>query len=74
MPTRRPLPERFRLSRQRAGIVRQYILGKYDVPPQNTGFIGLGDEAAKTPDNDRWDGVALTLFLDREELQARNNR
>ncbi|HEY3044541.1 MAG TPA: MlaD family protein [Vicinamibacterales bacterium] len=60
--------ERFRVSRRRAGIVRQYILGKYEVPPQNAGFIGLGEEAFNSPDKDRWDGVALTLFLDRTEL------
>jgi phospholipid/cholesterol/gamma-HCH transport system substrate-binding protein len=64
--------ERFRLSRRRAGIVREYILGKYDVPPQTAGFIGLGTEALNSPDNDRWDGVALTLFLDRAELQLVN--
>jgi phospholipid/cholesterol/gamma-HCH transport system substrate-binding protein len=64
--------ERFRLSRRRAGIVRQYIVGKYDVPPQNAGFIGLGDEALNSPANDRWDGAALTLFLDRGELRKEN--
>jgi phospholipid/cholesterol/gamma-HCH transport system substrate-binding protein len=64
--------ERFRVSRRRAGIVRQYILGKYDVPPQNAGFIGLGEEAPGSPDKDRWDGVSLTLFLDRTELQIAN--
>jgi outer membrane protein OmpA-like peptidoglycan-associated protein len=61
--------ERFRLSRRRAGIAREYILGKYDIPPQNAGFIGLGAEAVDSPDKDRWDGVSLTLFLDRAELQ-----
>jgi len=66
--------ERFRLSRTRAGIVRQYIVGKYDVPPQNTGFIGLGNEAVGSPDKDHWDGVSLTLFLDRTELHADNAR
>ncbi len=64
--------ERFRLSRRRAGIVRAYVLGKYDVPPQNAGFIGLGEDAPGSPDKDRWDGVSLTLFLDRQELQFVN--
>jgi phospholipid/cholesterol/gamma-HCH transport system substrate-binding protein len=64
--------ERFRLSRRRAGIVRQYIVGKFDVPPQNVGFIGLGHEALNSPDKEHWDGVALTLFLDRGELQVAN--
>ena len=66
--------DRFRVSRRRAGIVREYILGKYDVPPQNAGFIGLGVEALNSPDKDRWDGVALTLFLDRTALQVANAR
>ena len=66
------IAERFRLSRRRAGIIRQYIVGKYEVPPQNAGFIGLGDEAPGSPDKDRWDGVSLTLFLDRTELQIAN--
>jgi hypothetical protein len=64
--------ERFRVSRRRAGIVRQYIVGKYDLPPQNAGLIGLGDEALNSPANDRWDGAALTVFLDRAELRMGN--
>ncbi len=66
------IAERFRLSRRRAGMVRQYIVGKYDVPPQNVGFIGLGEEALTSPDKGRWDGVALTLFLERGDLRAAN--
>jgi phospholipid/cholesterol/gamma-HCH transport system substrate-binding protein len=64
--------ERFRISRRRAGIVRAYVLGKYEIPPQNAGFIGLGDEADGSPEKDHWDGVSLTLFLDREALQFSN--
>jgi phospholipid/cholesterol/gamma-HCH transport system substrate-binding protein len=64
--------ERFRSSRRRAGIVREYILGTYDVPPQNAGFIGLGVDAPDSPDGKRWDGVAITLFLDRNALEFAN--
>jgi phospholipid/cholesterol/gamma-HCH transport system substrate-binding protein len=64
--------ERFRLSRRRAAMVRGYVLGKYEVPPQNIGFIGLGEEATGGPDGDRWDGVSLTLFLDRQALLIAN--
>jgi hypothetical protein len=38
------------------------------------GFIGLGVDALNSPDKDRWDGVALTLFLDQTELQVANTR
>jgi phospholipid/cholesterol/gamma-HCH transport system substrate-binding protein len=61
--------ERFRESRARAALVREYLLGKYGLAPQHTGFIGLGSEAQGSPRDERWDGIALTLFLDREELQ-----
>jgi phospholipid/cholesterol/gamma-HCH transport system substrate-binding protein len=64
--------ERFRLSRRRAALVRAYVLSKYDVPPQNAGFIGLGDQAPGSPESDHWDGVSLTLFLEREALQFGN--
>ena len=61
--------ERFRQARIRAGIVREYLLGRFDLLPQNTGYISLGEDAEGSPDGDQWDGVALTLFLDRDALQ-----
>lgn len=63
------ISERFRLARMRAGIVREYLIGHYELKPQNTGYIGLGDVAEGSPEDDRWDGVSITLFLDRDELQ-----
>ena len=61
--------ERYRLSRQRAAAVREYLMGRYDLMPQNTGFIALGAEAEGSPSGASWDGVAVTLFVDREALQ-----
>ncbi|MSO46449.1 MAG: MCE family protein [Acidobacteria bacterium] len=61
--------ERFRLSGQRAGLVREYVLGRYKLMPQNTGFIALGDAAPGSPAGERWDGVSLTLFLEASALQ-----
>jgi phospholipid/cholesterol/gamma-HCH transport system substrate-binding protein len=61
--------EQFRWGRQRAGIVREYLLGRYELLPQNTGFISLGEEAQGSPSGSTWDGVSITLFLDRAELQ-----
>ena len=62
--------ERFQRSRARgdsgAGV---YVMSQYHLTPQHTGSIALADEAPGSPNKDRWDGVALTLFLDREELQ-----
>ena len=61
--------ERYRLSRQRAGIIREYLMGRYGLMPQNTGYIGLGSDVEGSPAGDKWDGVSLTLFLDIAALQ-----
>ena len=61
--------ERYRLSRQRAGIVREYVLGRYGLLPQQTGYIALGSEAHGSPSGGGWDGVSVTLFLDASALQ-----
>jgi phospholipid/cholesterol/gamma-HCH transport system substrate-binding protein len=63
--------ERFRLARRRAGMVREYLLGRYVLQPQATGFISLGDEVAESPSGKPWEGVAITLFIDRDALQMR---
>jgi hypothetical protein len=49
--------------------VREYLMGRYELMAQNTGYIALGAEAPGSPAGEQWDGVALTLFLDRDELQ-----
>jgi phospholipid/cholesterol/gamma-HCH transport system substrate-binding protein len=63
------LGDRYRLSKQRAGIVREYLLGRYELMPQNTGYIALGSEAQGSPSGKEWDGVSLTLFLETAALQ-----
>jgi hypothetical protein len=52
-----------------AGLVRNYVLQRYDLTPQNAGYISLGNDAQGSPNDDEWDGVAITLFVDREDLQ-----
>jgi phospholipid/cholesterol/gamma-HCH transport system substrate-binding protein len=61
--------ERFRQARIRAGIVREYILGRYELSPQNTGFISLGGDGKGSPAGDSWDGVAIALFLENGALE-----
>ena len=61
--------ERFRQARIRAGMVREYILGRYELMPQNTGFISLGNDAKGSPHDEKWDGVAVALFLETGALQ-----
>ena len=61
--------EQYRVSRMRAAIVREYVLARYELMPQSTGFIALGEQAKESPSGEHWDGVAITLFLTREALQ-----
>jgi len=62
--------ERYRVGRARASLVREYLLRRYGLLPQHTGFISLADDAPGNPSgSDGWDGVALTLFVDRSDLQ-----
>jgi phospholipid/cholesterol/gamma-HCH transport system substrate-binding protein len=66
--------DRYRQSRDRAAIVREYVIGRYGLMPQHTGFIALGSDAQNSPLGTRWDGVSLALFLDTEALQFADQR
>lgn len=55
--------QRFLLSRRRAQLVREYVLGKFGLDPNFVALMPLGEEAKDSPAGDRWDGVALALFV-----------
>jgi phospholipid/cholesterol/gamma-HCH transport system substrate-binding protein len=55
--------QRFLLSRRRAQLVRDYIVGKFGLDPSFVSAMPLGEEAKDSPAGDRWDGVALALFV-----------
>jgi phospholipid/cholesterol/gamma-HCH transport system substrate-binding protein len=61
--------ERWRRAQMWSGMVRQYLLQRYDLTPQMTGYISLGNDAQGSPTDGPWDGVAIALFVDREALQ-----
>jgi phospholipid/cholesterol/gamma-HCH transport system substrate-binding protein len=62
--------ERYHVSRLRARMVREHLLARHDLRPQHTASIGLADEAEDDPsETGRWDGIALTLVVDRDELR-----
>jgi phospholipid/cholesterol/gamma-HCH transport system substrate-binding protein len=62
--------EKFRLSAQRASMVREYVLRRYALMPQNTGFIALGKDAQGSPSKGAWEGIALALFVEQRELES----
>jgi phospholipid/cholesterol/gamma-HCH transport system substrate-binding protein len=55
--------ERFRLSRHRAQLVRDYVVAKFSLNPSYVVTMPMGQEASDSPDGNRWDGVALALFV-----------
>ena len=57
------------LSADRAAAVRDYLLQRYRRTSSLTGAIPMGAEAAESPrGDDRWSGVALTLFVPNDAL------
>jgi phospholipid/cholesterol/gamma-HCH transport system substrate-binding protein len=55
--------ERFVLSRHRVQLVRDYLVGKFALDPAFVASMPMGQEAAGSPDGNRWDGVALAMFV-----------
>ena len=55
--------ERFLVSRSRAQVVKDYILGKFGWDPARTTIMAMGSEADDSPDGKRWDGVAIAAFV-----------
>ena len=66
--------ERFRAAQAWAGMVREYVLQRFDLVPQATGYISLGNDAQGSPTGGPWDGVAIALFIDREALEFATQR
>lgn len=54
---------RFLLSRTRAKLVRDYIVAKFGLDPNYVATMAMGEEAEGSPSGNRWDGVALALFV-----------
>ena len=55
--------ERFRRSRRRAALVRDYIISRFEVDPNLIAVMPLGNMARGSPAGDTWDGVGLAIFV-----------
>jgi phospholipid/cholesterol/gamma-HCH transport system substrate-binding protein len=53
----------FLMSRERAKLVRDYVVGKFGLDPGFVGTMAMGQEASDSPNGNQWDGVALALFV-----------
>lgn len=54
---------RYITSRQRAAVVRDYLVSRTQLNLSRMGVMALGDEAPGSPDKGTWDGVAIAIFL-----------
>ena len=59
--------ERFLGSRSRAQLVRDYLQSKFALDGGYVGIMPLGNEAPGSPANDKWEGVALAMFVPRSQ-------
>ena len=59
--------ERFLLSRSRAQLVREYLQAKFALDGGYVGVMPLGNEAPGSPANEKWEGVALAMFVQRAQ-------
>lgn len=60
--------ERFRRSRRRAALVRDYIISRFEVDPNLIAVMPLGNMARGSPAGDTWDGVGLAIFVAKSAL------
>ena len=60
--------EQFLLSRRRAQLVRDYLVGKFGLDPNYVATMAMGEQADDSPQGDRWDGVALAMFIPMSAL------
>jgi phospholipid/cholesterol/gamma-HCH transport system substrate-binding protein len=61
--------EQYLRSRARASMVRDHLIGKFDLDPQATGAMPLSADSTGAPGNSPWDGVALAVILPKAALE-----
>lgn len=54
---------RYLISRARAEIVREYLMGRFGLDPVSVTTMPMGDEAEDSPAGDHWDGIGLAVFV-----------
>jgi hypothetical protein len=62
--------ERYLISRTRAQLVRDYVVGKYKLDTDYVTIMPMGNRAEGSPDGDHWDGVALAVFVSEDALSS----
>jgi phospholipid/cholesterol/gamma-HCH transport system substrate-binding protein len=57
------------VSRERAVQVREYLVKTFQFNPSYVGVIPMGALASNSPSGSTWDGVALVVFYDKNQLR-----
>ena len=57
--------ERYLLSRMRAQLVRDYLVGKFSLDPNRLAIMPMGADATGSPAGEKWEGIALAMFVPR---------
>jgi phospholipid/cholesterol/gamma-HCH transport system substrate-binding protein len=60
--------ERYLLSRARAQLVRDYLVGKFGLEANYIATIPMGGDATDSPSGNQWDGVALAMFVPKSAM------
>ena len=66
--------DRFTAARERAAVARAYLVDRFELDPARIAMMPLVGDASRHPGEDRWNGIALTLFVDEEALQHASER
>ncbi len=61
--------ERVVASQRRATAARDYLIQRFDLDPGNIGIMPLGARAKDSPAGDTWDGIALTIFVEKDAIR-----
>jgi phospholipid/cholesterol/gamma-HCH transport system substrate-binding protein len=56
---------RYLVSRQRAQIVRAYVISRFHLDANRVGLMAMGSAAPGSPAGDTWAGAAIAIFVDR---------
>ena len=60
--------ERYLISRERSRLVSDYLVAKFQLDVNYIATMPMGAEAKGSPRGDRWDGIALALFVHTDAL------
>ena len=65
-----PPDQQYLRSRARASLVREYLIGRFELDPQTTGVMALGADSGDSPERMPWEGVALAVILPKGTIRS----